>query len=88
MNNNPVLRDRTVRMIGIPALGVLIPNLAGLITNAVFLMVIAACFIAKALWSNYRSSDSEAATRTTCNICCITASYKKPISHARSNCRR
>jgi sensor histidine kinase YesM len=33
MNNNSVLRDRTVRLIGIPALGVLIPNLAGLITN-------------------------------------------------------
>src|SRR5580698_6087890 len=33
MNNNTVLRDRTVRMIGIPTLGILIPNLAGLITN-------------------------------------------------------
>src|SRR3984957_148033 len=33
MNNNLMLRDRTVRLIGIPTLGILIPNLAGLITN-------------------------------------------------------
>jgi hypothetical protein len=33
MNNNTVLRDRTVRIIGIPILGIVIPNLTGLITN-------------------------------------------------------
>ena len=33
MNKNTVLRDRTVRLIGIPTLGALIPNLTGLITN-------------------------------------------------------
>ena len=33
MNNHTVLRDGTVRLIGIPTLGVIIPNLAGLITN-------------------------------------------------------
>jgi sensor histidine kinase YesM len=33
MNKNTVLRDRTVRLVGIPALGAVIPNLAGLITN-------------------------------------------------------
>ncbi|HXD79874.1 MAG TPA: histidine kinase [Puia sp.] len=33
MNHHSVLRDGTVRLIGIPALGVLIPNLSGLITN-------------------------------------------------------
>jgi sensor histidine kinase YesM len=36
MNNNTVLRDRTVRLIGIPALGIFIPNLAGLITNRLY----------------------------------------------------
>jgi sensor histidine kinase YesM len=36
MNNNTVLRDKMVRSIGIPALGILIPNLAGLITNRLY----------------------------------------------------
>lgn len=36
MNNNTVLRDRTVRSIGIPLLGILIPNLTGLITNRLY----------------------------------------------------
>src|ERR1700761_8683294 len=36
MNNNMVLRDRTVRLIGIPILGVLIPILTGLITNHLY----------------------------------------------------
>jgi sensor histidine kinase YesM len=33
MNREEILRDRTVKMIGIPLLGILIPNIAGLITN-------------------------------------------------------
>jgi hypothetical protein len=33
MNNTTVLRDKTIKSIGIPALGILIPNLSGLITN-------------------------------------------------------
>jgi sensor histidine kinase YesM len=33
MNNNTEFRDRTVRLVGIPTLGIIIPNLAGLITN-------------------------------------------------------
>ena len=33
MNREDVLRDRTVKLIGIPLLGILIPNIAGLITN-------------------------------------------------------
>jgi sensor histidine kinase YesM len=33
MNKHKVLRDGTVRLVGIPTLGILIPNLAGLITN-------------------------------------------------------
>jgi sensor histidine kinase YesM len=36
MNNNTVLRDRTVRIIGIPILGIVIPNLTGLITNRLY----------------------------------------------------
>lgn len=33
MNNYTVLRDGTVRLVGIPALGILIPNVTGLVTN-------------------------------------------------------
>ena len=36
MNKTTVLRDRTVRSIGIPLLGILIPNLTGLITNRLY----------------------------------------------------
>src|SRR5580692_5093903 len=36
MNKNEVLHDRRVRLIGIPALGMLIPNLSGLITNRLY----------------------------------------------------
>jgi sensor histidine kinase YesM len=36
MNKNTVLHDRTVRLLGIPILGILIPNLAGLITNYIY----------------------------------------------------
>jgi hypothetical protein len=36
MNKNEVLHDRRVKLIGIPALGMLIPNLSGLITNRLY----------------------------------------------------
>src|SRR6186713_3129809 len=36
MENATALNDRTVKLIGIPALGLLIPNLAGLITNRLY----------------------------------------------------
>jgi sensor histidine kinase YesM len=36
MNKNEVLHDRRVKFIGIPALGMLIPNLSGLITNRLY----------------------------------------------------
>ena len=36
MNKQMALDDRTVKIIGIPALGVLIPNLSGLITNRLY----------------------------------------------------
>ena len=36
MDNATALNDRTVKLIGIPALGLLIPNLAGLITNRLY----------------------------------------------------
>lgn len=36
MNNHTVLRDGTVRFIGIPTLGILIPNFSGLITNRIY----------------------------------------------------
>jgi sensor histidine kinase YesM len=36
MDREDVLRDRTVKLIGIPILGILIPNIAGLITNSLY----------------------------------------------------
>src|SRR3984957_9444117 len=36
MNNNTELHDRAVRSIGIPTLAILLPNLAGLITNRLY----------------------------------------------------
>jgi hypothetical protein len=36
MNKHLAFDDRTVKLIGIPALGVLIPNLSGLITNRLY----------------------------------------------------
>lgn len=36
MNKNEVLQDRRVKLIGIPALGIVIPNLSGLITNRLY----------------------------------------------------
>jgi sensor histidine kinase YesM len=36
MNREENLRDRTVKLIGIPLLGIIIPNIAGLITNTLY----------------------------------------------------
>ncbi|HEV3250244.1 MAG TPA: hypothetical protein VGZ71_04790, partial [Puia sp.] len=36
MNSEESLRDRTVKLIGIPLLGIIIPNIAGLITNTLY----------------------------------------------------
>jgi len=46
MNNERVLDDRTVKSIGIPVLGIVIPNLTGLITNPLYsYSELAACYI-------------------------------------------
>jgi hypothetical protein len=36
MTNENTLDDRTIKLIGIPILGLLVPNLSGLITNRLY----------------------------------------------------
>lgn len=46
MNNEHALNDRTVKLIGIPTLGIIIPNLSGLITNHLYTYTeIGACYL-------------------------------------------
>src|SRR5579872_1299864 len=46
MNRQQVLNDRMVKIIGIPALGILVPNLTGLITNRLYTpSELAACYL-------------------------------------------
>src|SRR5580700_10354037 len=45
MDNDYVLNDRMVKLVGIPALGLLTPNLSGLITNPLYsLPELCACY--------------------------------------------
>src|ERR1700748_1344162 len=46
MNKQLALNDRTVKVIGIPALGLLVPNLSGVLTNRLYAWSeLAACYL-------------------------------------------